>query len=149
MRAPFQVLVLPYFFDPVFASVKYCLFKRQDMNIWQGIAGGGEDAETPLQAAIREASEEAGIIGFDSKFMQLAATASIPAEAIGGLIWGPEVTAVPEYSFGVELPTQDIQIAREHSTYAWFSFEEALTKLHFESNKIALTELNHELLISL
>ncbi len=49
----------------------------------------------------------------------------------------------------MDLPAQEIQIAREHSTYSWFSFEEALAKLHFESNKIAITELNNELLISL
>lgn len=30
-------------------------------NVWQFIAGGGEDRETPLESAIRETTEESGI----------------------------------------------------------------------------------------
>src|SRR5215216_3724181 len=59
-RAPFQVLVLPFRIVDT-STFEYALFKRSDEPYWQGIAGGGEDAETPLAAARREAFEEAQI----------------------------------------------------------------------------------------
>ncbi|MGY4745063.1 NUDIX domain-containing protein [Streptomyces sp. B21-108] len=37
------------------------LLRREDMNVWQGVAGGGEVDETPQQAAIRETCEELGL----------------------------------------------------------------------------------------
>ena len=67
-RAPFEVLVYPYRGLPDGRFV-YALFRRADAGFWQGIAGGGEDGETPLEAVRREAYEEAGIpeirISFD------------------------------------------------------------------------------------
>ena len=59
MRAPFQILAIPYRMDD--GILKYCAFHRSDCDEWQFIAGGGEDAETPLEAAQREAFEECGI----------------------------------------------------------------------------------------
>lgn len=61
-RAPFQVLAIP-FRRAANGLFEYALFKRTDCQYWQGIAGGGEDDETPLAAARREAYEEAGISG--------------------------------------------------------------------------------------
>ncbi|HEY2253948.1 MAG TPA: NUDIX domain-containing protein, partial [Planctomycetaceae bacterium] len=61
-RAPFQVLVIPFRrIDG--GSFVYALFRRQQATggYWQWIAGGGEDDESPLEAARREALEEAGI----------------------------------------------------------------------------------------
>ncbi|HDL04546.1 MAG TPA: hypothetical protein ENH25_10500 [candidate division Zixibacteria bacterium] len=54
-RAPFQVLVIPYYKDEN-GNIVYAVFKRRPDNgdFWQPIAGGGEDDETPLQAACRE-----------------------------------------------------------------------------------------------
>ena len=49
MRAPFQVLAIPYRVSN--NSILYCIFHRADCNQWQFIAGGGEDEETPLDAA--------------------------------------------------------------------------------------------------
>ena len=40
-RAKYQVLVIPYHIEN--GNVKYCIFKRNDMKVWQFIAGGGED----------------------------------------------------------------------------------------------------------
>jgi ADP-ribose pyrophosphatase YjhB (NUDIX family) len=48
------------------AGVLYAVFKRTDGGCWQGIAGGGEKGETPLQAAQREALEEAREFAFTS-----------------------------------------------------------------------------------
>ena len=58
-RAPFQVLVLPYRFRPS-TGLEYAVFRRADLGFWQAISGGGEGAETPLEAAKREALEDVG-----------------------------------------------------------------------------------------
>ena len=59
MRAPFQILAIPY--KIIDGLPLYCVFHRADFDQWQFIAGGGEDDEMPLQAAIREIYEEACI----------------------------------------------------------------------------------------
>ncbi len=57
-RAPFQVLILP-FRQAADGDWQYGVLRRSD-EYWQGIAGGGEDGEAPLEAAMREMEEEAG-----------------------------------------------------------------------------------------
>jgi 8-oxo-dGTP pyrophosphatase MutT (NUDIX family) len=48
-RAPFQILVYPY--RKVNGNeCEYALLQRSDTGWWQGIAGGGEGDETPLEA---------------------------------------------------------------------------------------------------
>jgi dihydroneopterin triphosphate diphosphatase len=55
-RAPFQVLVFPYrALDD--GDFEFAVFSRAAYRCWQGIAGGGEGEETPLQAAKRESLE--------------------------------------------------------------------------------------------
>jgi hypothetical protein len=49
-RAPFQVLVYPYRKNSN-EQIEYALMKRSNEGFWQGIAGGGEDNEKPLEAA--------------------------------------------------------------------------------------------------
>ena len=53
-RAPFQVLALPYRITSD-SVILYALFKREPStgSYWQGIAGGGENSESPLEAAKR------------------------------------------------------------------------------------------------
>ena len=55
MRAAFQILAIPY--RIIDGTPRYCVFHRADHDKWQFIAGGGEDAETPLEAAKRETLE--------------------------------------------------------------------------------------------
>ncbi len=59
MRAAFQILAIPY--RIIGGAPFYCVFHRADFDQWQFIAGGGEDDETPLEAAKREALEEGGV----------------------------------------------------------------------------------------
>ena len=47
MRAPYNVLVLPYFRTEW--KTTYCIFKREDLDVWQFIAGGGEEGEAPIK----------------------------------------------------------------------------------------------------
>ena len=41
MRAPFQILSVPYHF--IKGELCFCVFHRADFDVWQFIAGGGED----------------------------------------------------------------------------------------------------------
>ncbi len=61
MRAPFQVLVIP--FRRTGTVPEFAVLKRSDASYWQFVAGGGENDETPAQAATRETEEEIGITG--------------------------------------------------------------------------------------
>ena len=58
-ETPFQILAIPYRYinDTPF----YCVQHRSDCDQWQFIAGGGEDKETPEEAAKREILEEGGV----------------------------------------------------------------------------------------
>lgn len=142
MRAPFQVLVIPYYRNK--ENIKYCIFKRSDLKIWQGIAGGGEDNESPIECAKRETFEEAEISP-TNRFIELDSKTSIPVEAISGFIWGKNILVIPEHSFGVEVKNKKIALKKEHTQSIWLNYKDALNKLKWDSNKTALWELNYRL----
>ena len=142
MRSPYQILVFPFYRQN--NELLYALFKRSELKVWQGIAGGGEEGETPIETATREAYEEAGISP-KSKMIQLSSVASIPVVNISGFIWGEDVLVIPEFSFGVGLTSKTIKIGHEHSTYQWFTYEEAMKELNWDSNRTALWELNYRI----
>jgi dATP pyrophosphohydrolase len=142
-RAPFQVLVFPYYIQEN-TKILYAIFKRTE-GYWQGIAGGGEGRETPLRAAKREAFEEAGI-PFNSKYLRLDSMTMIPVVGVCGFLkWGKDVLAIPEYCFGVGVNHLSLKISSEHVSYKWLSYAQAHRSLHWDSNKYALWELNHRL----
>ena len=141
MRMPYQVLVFPFIKDG--GRYHYAIFKRSDLNIWQGIAGGGEANETPLETAKREAYEEA-FIDKKSRYVRLASVATIPAANICGLKWG-DVIMIPEFAFGVEAQSRELKISKEHTQYLWLDCDSAIKKLRYDSNKSALWELDYRL----
>ena len=140
-RAPFQCLILPYIKEE--DQIKYGVFKRSDHGFWQFISGGGEDTETPLEAAHRECFEEAEI-PMDLTIYQMDSTCSIPAEIFCDEYkknWGDKCYVVTEYSFALPLEKDIIKISNEHSEYRFVEFEEAMELLKHDSNKTALREL--------
>ena len=144
-RAPFQVLVLPYRIVEN-GEFEYCIFKRSDDNYWQGIAGGGEEGESPLDAAKREANEEANV-PFTAKYSELDTKASIPVYHFAARdSWPKDLYIVNGYSFAVEYTGFDILLSSEHVEFKWVSFEEADSLLYWENNKTALWELHQRLL---
>lgn len=142
MRKPYQVIVFPYFKTD--KGYLYAVFKRSDLNFWQGISGGGEDDETPIETARREASEEAAIDA-SSKFIALDSLTTIPVVDVGEYIRDENTLVLPEYSFGVEIVSEELKIGTEHSEYKWLPYEEARGLLRYDSNKSALWELNYRL----
>jgi len=143
-RAPFQVIVFPYRFTP--AGVEYVLFRRIDNDSWQGIAGGGEDYESPTQAATREAIEEAGIPK-DCRLIELDSKSSIPVTALAAsALWSDEIYVIPEYAFGIDVQGFEIGLSSAHCEHIWVTHEEANWHLVSEGNKTALWELNQKVL---
>lgn len=141
-RAKYQVLVIPYHIENV--NIQYCLFHRSDMDAWQFIAGGGEDFdESVLLSAKREAGEEANIDS-DNEYEQLDTVSSIPVNCFKNArtLWGEDCYVIPEYCFGVEIDGEEIRLSAEHSDCVWCSYEDALKRLKYDSNKTALWELD-------
>lgn len=140
-RAPFQCLILPYIIEN--NKIKYGVFKRSDHGFWQFISGGGEDNETPLEAAHRECFEEAQIPK-DYPIYQMDSTCSIPAEIFSEEYqknWGEKYYVITEYTFALPLEKDIIKISHEHSEYKFVDFKEAIELLKHDSNKTALREL--------
>lgn len=79
-------------------SIQYAIFNRSDYGYWQGIAGGGEDGEIPIESAKREAFEEARITR-ECPYIQLDSVSSLSVEdVVGGFLWGEEVYVIKEFS---------------------------------------------------
>jgi dATP pyrophosphohydrolase len=144
-RAPFQVLVFPYR-KIAGGKFEYAVFRRSDTDLWQGIAGGGEDYETPLHAAVRETSEEAGLVFPPTAFLKLQSVCSVPVIYFPhGKLWGRDTFVIPEHSFGVDATGKTILLSQEHREYQWVSPHTARAMLQFDSNKSAIWELNQRL----
>lgn len=144
MRQPFQVLVYPYW--PTANGIEYAIFRRADDGVWQTIAGGGEAGESPLDAARREATEEAGISS-EAEYLQLDTIEPIPAVEFSiHASWGEGVFVIPQYCFGVRPFTKDICMSHEHVECDWFTFEQAMERVHYDGNRTALWELHCRLI---
>ena len=145
-RAPFQVLVFPYLIDSQTGAIEYAVFLREDMNVWQGVAGGGDEGEEPIEAAKRETFEEAGI-KCEYGVVSLDTMASIPVYGFANYVeWGENTYVIPEYSFGMEVKTHSLHLSNEHKMYKWGKFDEVILLLKWDSNKTALWELNQRLI---
>ncbi len=140
MRAPFQILVLPY--KIVDGTPLYCVFHRADYDQWQFVAGGGEDKETPFEAARREIFEEIGV--HSENIYALKNTAFVPNTCFSQIHrqhWDEDMYVIPEYSFAFECQ-QEITLSHEHKKYAWLTYGQASELLRWDSNKTALYELD-------
>ena len=146
-RAPFQVLVFPYHLRDE-GEIAYAVLRRRDEEMtWQAVAGGGEDDESPLEAAKREAWEETGIEP-NRPYLELASRASIPVIHFAELQDREDLFVIPEYCFAVEVAESNLQISSEHLEYSWLPYSEAHAVLRWDSNKTALWELDRRLRLS-
>ncbi|MDO5845027.1 MAG: NUDIX domain-containing protein [Methanocorpusculum sp.] len=138
MRAPFQILAIPYKIKN--NTPLFCVLHRFDDEIWQFAAGGGEDNETPLDSAVREIFEETGVKA--ENIIQLTSKVYVPADCIAEChrkMWAAETYVIPEYSFAFEC--NEVHLSFEHTEYLWLPYDEANKILSWDSNKTALYEL--------
>lgn len=139
MRAPFQILAVPYHF--IKGELRFCVFHRADSDVWQFIAGGGENNEKPIQAAQREIKEETGVTA--KKLTALQSVAFVAAEIVTETMrthWDKNIFVIPEYSFAFEC-NADPTLSREHSEYQWLPYSDARKLLKWDSNKVAMYEI--------
>ncbi len=143
-RAPFQILVLPY--RRTVNTLEYAVLRRNDYLCWQGIAGGGEDSETPQEAAKREAFEEAGIPGA-CHFVSLQSSCTVPVTFFqDSSAWDPALYVIPQHAFGADCTGQALTLSDEHDAVEWLAYAEASARFTYDSNRTALWELNQRLL---
>ena len=142
-RQPLQVIVIP-FRERDGGGYEFAVFHRADASMWQFIAGGAEEGETAEEAARREAGEEAGIAG-GTRFCRLESRASVPRTAFSTEHWPKDLLVVPEFSFAVEVSYRELELSHEHDEVRWLSFEDATRLLTWDSNRVALWELNERL----
>lgn len=138
MRAPFQILAVPYHF--IKGELRFCVFHRADSDVWQFIAGGGENNEKPIQAALREIKEETGVTA--EKLTALQSVAFVPAEVVAKNLrahWDKNTYVIPEYSFAFKCDLEPF-LSNEHTEYKWFTYDEARKLLKWDSNKVAMYE---------
>lgn len=143
MRAPFQILALPYRLNA--EQRLYCIFHRADCDQWQFVSGGGEDNESPADAAVREIFEECSIEVVE--LLPLKSVCSIPTNIFPEEYlknWAADTYVVPEYAFGFLCET-DIRLSEEHDACIWLPYEAAREKLTWDSNRTALYELHKRL----
>ncbi len=139
MREPYQILSIPY--RIVDGMPLFCIFRRADSKYWQFIAGGGENGETPIEAAKRETIEEIGVEPTNIK--QLTCVTYVPAEVIAESRrqhWDKNTFVIPEYSFAFECDLEPV-LSNEHSEYKWLTYNEARKLLKWDSNKVAMYEI--------
>lgn len=145
MRAPFNVLVIP-FRKSASGHNEFAVFRRADEGYWQFIAGGGEDDESPAEAAVRESNEEA-CIPADTSFYELKSVSSVPVTAFpsAAKYWPRDLYVVPNYSFAADCSDNEIIISHEHTEFKWVGYDECYSMLNWDNNKVALWELNERL----
>lgn len=139
MRAPFQILAIPY--RTVDGTLMFCAFHRSDIDQWQFISSGGEDTETPIEAAKREVFEETGIIA--GNIIQLISMSYIPTNIFPDRYrknWPADPYIIPEYCFAFKCDG-NIVLSHEHTEYEWLTYDDACKKLKWDSNRTALYEL--------
>lgn len=142
MRAKYQILAIP--FRKKDEALEYAILKREDLGVWQGVAGGGEEGESVLESAAREIFEEIGIMLAKEKIVQLDTKSSIPVYHFKEN-WGENMYVINEYAFGADVQNNEIRLSDEHTEYKWCSYEMAMELLNWDSNKTALWELNERL----
>lgn len=147
MREPKQVLIIPYVIDS--NELFLYILKRGDMDYWQWVAGGVEENETTLGAAVRESSEELGLTLTESSFTQLESTCSIPRCYFkSDSEWSDDFYTITEYSFAVKLSeNQEISLSREHTEYNKIKYSDLDKYQTWDSNRTAAWELNKRMLM--
>jgi dATP pyrophosphohydrolase len=138
-RQPIQVLVYLAAVDSA-GERRYLMLQRVPRldAFWQGVSGGVEGDETPLEAARREVLEETSFT--PARLHDLGYTYSFPLADKWRNLYAEGVTEIVEHTFVAEL----VEMAEprinpmEHDDWRWCSFDEAVGLLSWPENIVAL-----------
>jgi dATP pyrophosphohydrolase len=131
------------------AAPLYLLLRRHPArthagDIWQTVVGSVRWTEERIQAARREVFEETGLtmlrgitaIGYAFSF-------PIRLPKTHQSWYAPDQTTIHNTVFAAEvIGRRPILLSPEHLAYGWFSFEDALARLHWPEEQEALTRLH-------
>ena len=138
MRQPIQVLVYPVR-QTVEGNWEYLLVKRipNRGGFWQGVTGGVEGKEDPVEAAARELVEETGLVPSDLQAIEY--TYSFPIEDRFRYLYPCNAESITEHVFMARITGgQEPGLSEEHDCYRWCRFDEALSLLRWPENIEAL-----------
>lgn len=144
MRQPVNIHAYLYHIAPD-GTPRYAIFRRaDDPKCWQGISGGVESGETPAQAALREAREEAGTPP-NLPLYPLDTVSALPSTLFSVRdAWGPDVVVCPMHFFAIPYSGL-IALSDEHTEYRWCTYEEAEPLVYWHDQKTALWELHERI----
>lgn len=110
---------------------------------WQSVTGSVEGDETPLQAAIREVSEETGLDALQYDLQDWQVSNDYEIYPHWRHRYAPGVTKNREHLFGLQLPNVvAIKLAPdEHVRYEWVDWREAAKRVFSWTNVDALKRL--------
>jgi len=138
-RLPFSVHVFLYRRTAA-GALEFMLFLRKPREafgrpaFWQGITGALEAGETFHDGAIREVLEETGLEGIDFQFTGFVA--SYPIRPAWRVHFGAGPDHVEERAASGEVPVDAVpRLSDEHSSWGWFTAEQALGLLTTGHNR--------------
>ena len=138
-KTPISALVLIHTDD-----LQVLIMERADkQGYWQSVTGSLEQAETPLQTAIREVQEETGLDAAKYTLQDWHASNIYEIYPHWRHRYAPEVTHNTEHLFGLLLPEPlPIKMAPdEHVQYEWVDWREAAKRVFSWTNVDALSKL--------
>jgi dATP pyrophosphohydrolase len=127
----------------------YLLLQRQPKNthsgdIWQTVVGSVRWTEERVQAARREVFEETGLTmlrGITAIGYAFSFPLRLPKDQESW--YAPGQATIANTVFAAEvIGERPVMLSPEHVAYGWFSFDEALHKLHWAEEKEALQRLH-------
>jgi dATP pyrophosphohydrolase len=136
MRLPIQVLIyIARFTDK---GIEYLMLHRcANVIFWQGVSGGVEDGEIPIETAKRELKEETGLV---AELIDPSYRFSFPVDDIWKHLYEWNVTDITAHVF-IAIVDRSATITLsppEHDKFRWCSFDDALDLLYWPEDKEAL-----------
>lgn len=138
-KIPVSVLVVVHTED-----LQVLLLERADHpGYWQSVTGSQDPGETLYQTAVREVTEETGLISTDYILTDWQKQNRYEIYEEWRWRYGPDVYFNTEHVFNLCVPgTMPIKIAaREHLNYVWLPWQQAAEKVFSSSNAEAIREL--------
>ena len=144
-RRPEKIIIYLYR-RPQKGEIEFLLLQRAPASrsgtIWQTVVGGAKWGEQLIEAARREVYEETGLtrlqgitaIGYAFSFD----FDRFPEHSD----YAPDVNEISNTVFAAEVASaKPVAVSAEHVDYGWFSYQEALTKIHWPEEREALVRL--------
>lgn len=145
-RQPRNVLVYPFLRGD--DGPLFLILRRSDNGIWQGVSGGVEGEESSVEAAMRELTEELGLLDPPPVIpLTMYSGARRTAFSVHH-IWPRNVYIVEKRFFAVDLSPlgEVVTLSDEHTECLWLSYDEAHERIAYSDERTGLWELHQRIL---